>query len=217
MQLECKQSFTNFLIFQACYLLGKCPRWSSWTEHECDPWCYKPDEKKVDSFKKLTRECKPKWHKISCDTLSGYSETFKKCSDKEIPKCPDMLKKIVLKNSAQSWSSDDYMFLQICNPMTCCNTELNSPSNDFGSGNTDTFTASDFQTDGDCYNFNITRLISLEIKRKSYGGDEENWLGEYMILKSDNPDIKYRCTFDVWIPPNEISVPIKCQPMSMLV
>ena len=119
MQLECKQSFTNFLIFQACYLLGKCPRWSSWTEHECDPWCYKPDEKKVDSFKKLTRECKPKWHKISCDTLSGYSETFKKCSDKEIPKCPDMLKKIVLKNSAQSWSSDDYMFLKICNPMTC--------------------------------------------------------------------------------------------------
>ena len=197
--------------------MGKCPRWSSWTEHECDPWCYKPDEKKVDSFKKLTRECKPKWHKIGCDTLSGYSETFKKCSDKEIPKCPDMLKKIVLKNSAQSWSSDDYMFLQICNPMTCCNTELNSPSNDFGSGNTDTFTASDFQTDGDCYNFNITRLISLEIKRKSYGGDEENWLGEYMILKSDNPDIKYRCTFDVWIPPNEISVPIKCQPMSMLV
>ena len=197
--------------------MGKCPRWSSWTEHECDPWCYKPDEKKVDSFKKLTRECKPKWHKISCDTLSGYSETFKKCSDKEIPKCPDMLKKIVLKNSAQSWSSDDYMFLQICNPMTCCNTELNSPSNDFGSGNMDTFTASDFQTDGDCYNFNITRLISLEIKRKSYGGDEENWLGEYMILKSDNPDIKYRCTFDVWIPPNEISVPIKCQPMSMLV
>ena len=88
-----------------------------------------------------------------------------------------------------------------------------SPENDFGYGNTDTFTASDFKTDGDCYNFNITRLTRLEIKRKIYNDDEENWLGEWMILESDNPDVKHRCTFDAWIPPNEISVPINCQPM----
>ena len=92
---------------------------------------------------------------------------------------------------------------------------FNSPENDFGYGNTDIFTASDIKNfgHGDCYHFNITTLTSLEIKRKSYGGDEENWLGEWMTLESDNPDIKHRCTFDAWIPPNEISVPINCQPM----
>ena len=128
-----------------------------------------------------------------------------------IPRCPwDKLKTIVVKNSYDSYSSNDLVYARVSNSVSSCITYLDTRHNDFQYGNLDTFTNLNNNYDGtypgDCQDFNITELSSFEIQRWPFGNVVlfsdvgENWLSDYILLKSDNRRVKYICSYYDWIP-----------------
>ena len=134
-----------------------------------------------------------------------------RCSS--VPRCPwDKLRTIVVKNSYDSDNSDDYFFARVTNSKSSCTTELDSNSNDFNSGNLDTFTGSDLDNPsdyhqtgwitGNCQNFNITVLKDFAIAKWKYeapftASNNEKWRSDYILLKSDR--VKYKCTNREWM------------------
>ena len=137
------------------------------------------------------------------------------------------LKTIIVKNSDKSYSSNDLFFVRIRNSVSSCTACLDSNYNDFQYGNIDTFTNLNYQWEGsgipgNCQDFNITRLTSFEVLRWGYGNvnlppesrwdGEEMWLGDYILLKSDNSMIEYNCTNDNWIPADIRWHQFNCEP-----
>ena len=122
----------------------------------------------------------------------------------KIPK----LKTIEVKNSEDSYDTDDFFYVKICNPDTCCTANLRWDfeymNYDFNSGNLDTFTDLNYTDDpedmpGNCQNFDISIVTSLEVLRWA-AGDQEEWLGDYIMLLSDDPEVFHYCTYNGWIP-----------------
>ena len=134
----------------------------------------------------------------------------------------DKLKTIEVKNSDDSYSSNDLVYARVSNPVSSCITYLNTWHNDFQYGNLDTFTNLNNNYDGtypgDCQDFNITELSSFEILRWEYGNADrggpdgaENWLSDYIKLNSDNPRVKYICTYYDWIPADQEWYKFNCR------
>ena len=211
----------------SCQKLKNCkPNWSAWGSwKECVPRCYNyywnDGWKKTKSTKERTRHYLPDAN-YSQDDWKGYDKESEQCSN--IPRCPnDKLKTIEVKNSDQSYSSNDLFYARVSNLVSSCTVNLDSNYNDFQYGNLDTFTNLNNAYDGtgipgNCQNFNITRLTRLEILRWEYGNADrggadgaEDWLGDYIKLKSDNWRVNYRCTNYGWIPANKKWYEFKCQ------
>ena len=208
------------LFFQKLWLAGLRPTWAAWTAEDCEPRCYNhPDEIKV-SRKRFIRICTPNYRQVECNGES-FKYEFGLCAN--IPRCPepDRLDSIVLKNSyLAKYSTDDHMYVRICNPEKCCENELDNSANNFEEDETDVFDKDDLTAygHGDCFSFNITSLTSLEVKRRPYD-DPEPWLGDYIDLSSWKMGYlvrhRYRCHFnEVWIPADSSWYPINCVPIN---
>ena len=184
----------------SCQKLQNCkPNWSAWGPwKECVPRCYNDYSKRMLSTKERTRYYLPDSNYLQ-DDWEGKEKDEESCSN--IPKCrTDYLKKVEVKNSDQSYNTNDDFFLRICNPASCCEVELDSNSNDFQYGNLDTFSGyEELNYNGNCWYFNITVVSSISIKRTpSSVGNEENWLGSYINLISYS--ITYQCPLNgKWI------------------
>ena len=147
-------------------------------------------------------------YKMQAFTIIMGEKPFKE--DINLEKWPlDKLKTFVVKTSDKSEDSNDWCHARVNNSVSSCTTVLDNGglfSNDFQSGATDTFTSLN-----NCQNFNITRLTSLEILRSGHKEifeiaflpfllEGETWRSDYIILKSDNSNVNYKCINTKWIP-----------------
>ena len=145
-------------------------------------------------------------YKTQAFTIQMGEKPFKE--DIHLEEWP-LLKKIIVKSSDRNYNSDDWCYARVTNQVSSCTTVLDTDSNDFQSGGIDTFTNLK-----NCHDFNITRLNSLEIRRKAYGDKSEsdyNWLGDYIKLESFNPCVNYKCTYHYWIAADEKWHTFNCQ------
>ena len=132
---------------------------------------------------------------------------------------------IEVKNSVDSYNTNDHFYVEICNPASCCTASLDSNHNDFQSGNLDTFTDLD-HTDspeeilGNCEYFSISEVTSFKVMRwgmytnwEYHTGAtlEEYWKGDYIKLKSVTSRIVHVCTYDDWIPADQEWHQFSCQ------
>ena len=182
--------------------------WSAWGDwKECVPRCYNRYSERSKSVRERTRIYSSDAECPQDDWKRGDEKEVKKCSN--IPQCRnDMLKQIKVKNSYNAGvNADDLFFVKICNPAKCCKAQLDSNYNDFQHGNTDTFWDSHlnyyngYDGHGNCLDFNITVVSSLNIMR-SPDGSSEHWLGVYMdLLYNEDAYLGYRCDLSkTWIP-----------------
>ena len=153
---------------------------------------------KVAQRTKLEVEVYHPDYKTQAFTIQMGEKPFKE--DIHLEEWP-LLKKIIVKSSDRNYNSDDWCYARVTNRVSSCTTVLDTDSNDFQSGGTDTFTNLK-----NCQDFNITRFDSLEIRRKPYGDKTESdyrWLSDYIKLESYNPCVNYYCTNNDWIAADE--------------
>ena len=159
----------------------------------------------------------PEYQRQTYTIQMGKSDMVKYFQLKRYPH--DKLKTIVVKNSAHSDDTNDLFYARVRNSVSSCTVNLDSWGNDFQQGNLDTFTDLNNAFDqvdipGNCQDFNITGLTSLEVLHVAYHGimfdKAEKWLGEYILLKSDR--VKYKCTNNMhWIYADSIWHGFNCQ------
>ena len=153
-------------------------------------------------------------YKTQAFTIQMGEKPFEK--DINLEKWP-LLKKIIAKSSNDSYNSDDWCSVKVTTPVSSCITSLDSGSNDFQSGDINTFTnlntdgyLGNYWNSGNCQDFNITSLKKLEIMRTRK--DIHNWwLGDYIKLESDNPCVNYKCTNYDWIAADDIWHKFDCK------
>ena len=210
--IEMKEGGINETIeLVSCQELKNCkPNWTAWGSwKECVPRCYNNYyTERSNSVKERTRFYLPDPNYLQ-DDWKGDEKEEKKCSSDEIPKCPyNGLERIEVKNSYTNTckNTDDDFFVKICNPVKCCQVELNTNYNDFNCGNLDYFWDSHlndydgYHVRGNCLDFNITVVSQLSIMRRANGAGED-WVGAYMDLKSAS--ITRRCSLSRSIPANQ--------------
>ena len=199
----------------SCKKLKNCkPNWSEWGRWGgCKPYCYNDYSKRRSSTKERRRYYLPDRHYWQKDWKYGEAKQSRQCSH-VLPRCPyDKLKAIVVKNSDKSYNTNDYFFARVINGnYEYCTVNLDTNWNDFQYGNLDTFTDLNHKLDGTyfgggygkCQDFNITqvtefKMLKMWIERAWDGHGYEGWLSDYVLLKSDNPRVKYKCTNHDWI------------------